>query len=37
MNFAVLNAAVVELRNSLRSFVGEAAIDEVTVCATGER
>ena len=31
MNFAVLNAAVVELRNSLRSFVGEAALAEVTV------
>ena len=31
MSFAVLNAAAVELRNSLRSFVGERAIDEVTV------
>ena len=31
MKFDVLNAAVVELRNSLRSFVGEAAIAEITV------
>ena len=31
MSFVALNAAAVELRNSLRSFVGESAIAEVTV------
>ena len=31
MSFPVLNAASVELRNSLRSFVGATAIEEVTV------
>ena len=31
MKFAALNAAVVDLRNSLRSFVGEDAISEITV------
>lgn len=31
MSFPILNAAVVELRNSLRSFVDESAITEITV------
>ena len=31
MSFAALNASAVDLRNSLRSFVGEGAFDEVTV------
>lgn len=31
MTFAALNAAVVDLRNSLRSFVGEDAVSEITV------
>ena len=31
MTFATLNATVVELRNSLRSFVGEDAIAEITI------
>ena len=31
MTFSELNAAVVDLRNSLRSFVGDSALEEVTV------
>ena len=31
MRFAELNAAVVELRHSLRSFVGETALDEIHI------
>ena len=31
MTFAALNAAVTDLRNSLRSFVGEDAVGEITV------
>ena len=31
MTFSELNAAVVDLRNSLRSFVGDGALEEITV------
>lgn len=31
MSFPILNAAAIELRNSLRSFVGAAAMEEITV------
>ena len=33
MNFTELNAAVIDLRNSLRSFVGEKALSELTIRA----
>ena len=31
MNFTELSAAVLDLRNSLRSFIGEKALSELTI------